>query len=86
LVVGILSRAFEEGLKQVFLILFRDAATIVLNFNDDELALFLRIEMLRNRNENVLVPYTELNSVGEQVNEHLLYTSLVHLDQDLPRR
>jgi hypothetical protein len=86
LVVGILSRAFEERLKQVFLILIRDAAPIVLNFNNDELALFLRIEMLRNRNENVLVPYTELNSVGEQVNEHLLHTSLVQLDQDLPRR
>ena len=63
LVVAILSRAFEEGLKQVFLILFRNAAPLVLNFNDDELALFLWIEILRNRNENGLVPYTELNSV-----------------------
>jgi hypothetical protein len=86
LVVANLSRAFEEGLEQVLLIFFRDAAPEVLNLNNDELALLLRVEMLLNQNDYTLEVGTELNSVGEQVNEHLLHTSLVQLDQDLPRR
>jgi hypothetical protein len=86
LVVANLSRAFEEGLEQVLLIFFGDAATEVLNPNDDELALLLRVELLLNQNNNALEVGTELNSVGEQINEHLLNTSLVQLDQDFPRR
>ena len=68
------------------MIFFRDAAPEVLNLNNDELALLLRVEMLLNQNDNTLEVGTELNSVGEQVNEHLLHSSLVQLDQDLPRR
>jgi len=68
------------------LIFFRDAAPEILNLNNDELALLLRVEMLLNQNDNTLEVGTEFNSVGKEVNEHLLHTSLVKLDQDLPRR